>query len=53
MSNWIMEYKAEVLVQYRSQKEMADAALGRCSDAMFFARLRVAATIIRTASPSW
>ena len=42
MSNWIMEYKAEVLAQYRGQKEMADAALARCSDAMFFARLREA-----------
>lgn len=40
MSNWIMQYKAEVLAQYRGQKEMADVALARCSDAAFFARLR-------------
>lgn len=42
MTTWIMDYKAEVLAQYRSQKELADAALGRCTDARFFARLREA-----------
>jgi len=34
-----MEFKAEVVVQYQQQKQMADAALGRVDDAAFFARL--------------
>src|SRR5262245_48221586 len=37
---WIPEFKDEVLARYREQKEMADAALARCDDRMFFARLR-------------
>jgi hypothetical protein len=31
-----MEFKAEVLMYYREQKEMADAALARCDDQTFF-----------------
>jgi len=38
-SSW-MEFKAEVIVQYQQQKQMADAALGRVDDAAFFARLK-------------
>ena len=38
-SSW-MEFKAEVVVQYQQQKQMADAALGRVDDAAFFARLK-------------
>jgi uncharacterized damage-inducible protein DinB len=37
---FIAEFKAEVLARYGEQKEMADAALARCDDRMFFARLR-------------
>jgi hypothetical protein len=35
-SSWL-EFKAEVIVQYQLQKQLADAALGRVDDAMFFA----------------
>jgi hypothetical protein len=35
-----MEFKAEVIVQYQQQKQMADAALGRVDDAAFFAHLK-------------
>jgi hypothetical protein len=35
-----MEFKAEVVVQYRQQKQLADAALGRVDDAAFFACLK-------------
>src|SRR5688572_24178549 len=38
-SSW-MEFKAEVIEQYQQQKQMADAALGRVDDAMFFAHLK-------------
>src|SRR5829696_2360461 len=40
MSNLWTEFKAEVIEQYASQKEMAEAALARVDDATFFARLR-------------
>ena len=40
-SSW-MEFKAEVVVQYQQQKQMADTALGRVDDAAFFARLKEA-----------
>jgi uncharacterized damage-inducible protein DinB len=35
-----MEFKAEMLMYYREQKEMADAALARCADQTFFAQWR-------------
>lgn len=38
-SSW-MEFKTEVIAQYQQQKEMADAALARVNDAMFFAYLK-------------
>ena len=38
-SSW-MEFKTEVIAQYQQQKEMADAALARVNDAMFFAHLK-------------
>ncbi|RIK44645.1 MAG: hypothetical protein DCC55_01915 [Chloroflexi bacterium] len=38
-SAWIA-FKAEVIAQYQEQKQMADAALGRVDDALFFAHLR-------------
>lgn len=38
--SWILAFKAEVIELYRAQKAMADAALARCDDEMFFARLR-------------
>ncbi len=37
-SPW-MEFKAQVIAEYRAQKEMAEAALDRADDATFFARL--------------
>jgi len=40
MNSSSMEFKAEVVVQYQQQKQMADAALGRVDDAAFFARLK-------------
>ena len=40
MNSSLMEFKAEVVVQYQQQKQMADAALGRVDDAAFFARLK-------------
>lgn len=40
MTSWIMKYKADAIAQYRSQKQMADAALARTSDNAFFTRLR-------------
>jgi len=39
-TSWILEFKQEVLVYYREQKEMADAALARCNDQTFFAHWR-------------
>jgi hypothetical protein len=39
MSSAWMEFKAEVIAQYREQKQMADTALGRVDDAGFFACL--------------
>jgi hypothetical protein len=39
-TTWFLEFKDEVLARYREQKQMADAALARCDDQMFFARLR-------------
>jgi hypothetical protein len=38
-SSW-MEFKTEVIAQYQQQKEMADAALARVDDAMFFAHMK-------------
>lgn len=40
MSSFISAYQADVLASYREQKAMADAALARCDDRIFFARLR-------------
>ena len=37
---WILAFKQEVLVYYREQKEMAEAALARCNDQTFFAHWR-------------
>lgn len=37
-SAW-MDVKAEVIAQYRQQKHMADAAIGRVDDAVLFAHL--------------
>jgi hypothetical protein len=37
-SAWL-EFKAEVIGEYRAQKQMADNALARTDDATFFARL--------------
>jgi hypothetical protein len=34
--SWILEFKQEVLADYRVQKEMADVALARCNDHTFF-----------------
>jgi hypothetical protein len=42
MPTWTADYLTDALAQYRSQKAMADAALARCSDAMFFVRLPAA-----------
>ncbi len=36
----IAQYKSDIIVQYRAQKETADKALARVDDAMFFTRLR-------------
>lgn len=38
-SPW-MELKAELIAQYREQKQLADAALARVDDAALFAQLR-------------
>lgn len=38
-SSWI-EFKAEVIAQYQAQKQMAEAALARVDDAVFFAHLK-------------
>lgn len=38
-SPW-MDLKAEIIMQYHQQKQLADAALHRVDDATFFARLR-------------
>ena len=38
-SSW-MEFKAEVVVQYQQQKQMADAALSRVDDAAFFIHMK-------------
>jgi hypothetical protein len=40
MSSFIADYQADILSQFREQKALADAALARCDDRMFFARLR-------------
>lgn len=40
MSGPWLEFKAEVITQYREQKAMADAALARVDDSGFFAHLR-------------
>lgn len=40
MNSSLMEFKAEVVVQYQQQKQMADAALGRVDDAAFFAYVK-------------
>lgn len=40
MNNSLMEFKAEVIVQYKEQKQMADAALGRIDDVAFFTHLK-------------
>lgn len=37
-SSW-MEFKAEVIVQYQQQKQMAEAALSRVDDAVFFTHM--------------
>lgn len=39
MTSFIESYKADIVSQYRAQKEMADAALARISDRAFFERL--------------
>ncbi|MBI5877911.1 MAG: DUF1572 family protein [Chloroflexi bacterium] len=39
MCSFIESYKADIISQYRAQKEMADAALARISDRAFFERL--------------
>jgi hypothetical protein len=38
-SSWLA-LKEEVITQYQDQKKMADAALGKVDDALFFAHLR-------------
>ena len=40
MNSLWMEWKGEVIAQYQEQKAMADAALGKVDDALFFAHLR-------------
>lgn len=40
MNNSLMEFKAEVIVQYKEQKQMADAALSRVDDVAFFTHLK-------------
>ena len=40
MNTSLMEFLAEVVVQYQQQKQIADAALGRVDDAAFFAHLK-------------
>ena len=40
MSGSLLEFKAEVVVQYQQQKQMADVALGRVDDAALFAHLK-------------
>ena len=39
MTAFIESYKADIIGQYRTQKEMADAALARIDDRAFFERL--------------
>lgn len=39
-TSWFADYKTAVVAGYTAQKQMADMALGRCDDRMFFARLR-------------
>lgn len=39
-TSFIADYQADILAQFRDQKAQADAALARCDDRMFFARLR-------------
>ncbi len=39
MSAFIESYKADIIAQYRAQKEMADAALARVDDRGFFVSL--------------
>jgi hypothetical protein len=38
-SSFIMDYKADLIANYRAQKKMADEALARVNDEQFFARL--------------
>jgi len=40
MNSLWMEWKDEVIAQYQEQKKMADDALGKVDDAIFFAHLR-------------
>ena len=40
MNSSLMDLKAEVVVQYQQQKQLANAALGRVDDAAFFAHLK-------------
>ena len=40
MNSSLMEFQAEVVVQYQQQKQIANAALGRVDDAAFFAHLK-------------
>lgn len=51
-SAW-MVFKAEVIAQYQEQKQMAEAALGRVSDATFFTHLQEQGVITPTAWPFW
>jgi hypothetical protein len=38
-SSWL-DFKAQVIAEYQEQKQMAEAALARVDDAMFFAHLK-------------
>ena len=40
MNSLWMEWKEEVIAQYQEQKKMADAALGKVDDGLFFAHLQ-------------
>lgn len=40
MNSLWMAWKAEIIAQYQEQKKMADDALGKVDDAIFFAHLR-------------
>jgi hypothetical protein len=42
MTSWTTDYLTDVDTEYRGQKAMADAALARCDDVAFFARLPAA-----------